>query len=114
MNLEKPIPVLRCSACGALGIPPQYVCRNCENTLFEQTVVSGQAKVYSHTTIRIAPILFRDEVPYQIIIADLAPGMRVTGRLIQDKEYNILIGQNLLFDRLDETGYWFRIVESSS
>jgi uncharacterized OB-fold protein len=102
------IPVERCRSCQALGIPPQYVCRICGDTAFDQASLPGRGTVYTHTTIRIAPDALRDQVPYHIVLVDLAPELRVTARLVQDREGVVAVGQEVFFERVDEQGYWFR------
>ncbi len=109
MEQAKLIPVIRCAACGAAAIQPQYVCGECGDLRFEPSTVPGEATVYSHTTIRVAPESYRDQVPYIIVIADLAPGLRVTARLAGEEERAVEVGEKLSFDRIDENSvYWFR------
>ncbi|MBI5904628.1 MAG: OB-fold domain-containing protein [Deltaproteobacteria bacterium] len=66
--------------------------------------------ICSYTVVRIAPEAFRADVPYSVLLVDLAPGLRVTARLVGDKgEAGLSVGQPLTFDRVDERGvYWFR------
>ena len=108
-NDDKQVPVAKCADCDTLGIPPQYVCRQCGKTEFEEAFVPGRGRVYTHTTIRIAPDAFRTQAPYDIAIVDLAPGLRVTARIDQAGKQPVAIGQEVVFDRTDECGYWFRL-----
>lgn len=109
MDKEKSIPIVQCDQCKALGIPPQYICRQCGHTGFRETSISGRGKVYTHTTIRVAPDDYREEAPYPIVVVDLAHGLRVTARLVPDGAETIEIGQDLVFDRVNDRGYWFQI-----
>ncbi len=109
MDQLKSISVVRCTHCGTLAIPPQYVCENCQNTRFNKATFPGRGKVYSHTTVRVAPVAFQNQVPYTIALVDLAPGLRITARIVQDEEREIEVGQDLTLDRVDQIGYWFRI-----
>lgn len=104
------VPVIRCSGCGAPAIPPRYVCGSCGGTDFAQDTLGVQAKIYSHTVVRVAPEAFQADVPYTILLVDLAPGLRVTARLAGDRGGDPLsIGQPLKFEKLDDRGvYWFR------
>lgn len=103
------MPVVRCAGCGAAAIPPQYVCGGCGCAHFEPAALSGRARVYSHTTIRIAPPAFRAETPYAIVLADLAEGLRITARVEGCGPSPLAIGQELSFERVDENGVcWFR------
>jgi uncharacterized OB-fold protein len=103
------IPVVRCAGCGAAAIPPQYACGGCGGARFEPATLPGRARVYSHTTIRIAPEAFRAQAPYTIVLADLAEGLKITARIDGTGQAPLKIGQELSFDRVDESGvYWFR------
>lgn len=111
MNVTgKTVPVLKCSGCGVPSIPPRYVCGACGSTSFAEAAWNAQARLYSYTVVRVSPEAFRAEVPYTILLVDLAPGLRVTGRLLEDKGgEGLSIGQPLEFGVVDENGvYWFR------
>lgn len=103
------IPVMRCSECNALAIPPQYVCRQCNGSRFESKEMGTSGELYTHTTIRVAPAELKDQAPYRIAIVTLAEGLRVTARLSGSPESPIQIGQKVEFERVDEHGYWFRV-----
>jgi len=107
---EMTVPVLRCSGCGAPAIPPRYVCGACGGTGFAQDRLGAQATIHSYTVVRVAPEAFQADVPYTVLLVDLAPGLRVTARLAGDKGGGGLsIGQALKFERVDDRGvYWFR------
>ena len=107
---EKTVPVLRCTGCGTPAIPPRYVCGACGGIGFAQDNLGAQATIYSYTVTRVAPEAFRADVPYTVLLVDLAPGLRVTARLAGDKEgEGLSIGQSLTFERVDGRGvYWFR------
>ena len=107
---EKTVPVLRCAGCGAPTIPPRYVCGTCGGTDFKQDSLGAQATIYSYTVVRVAPEAYRADVPYTVLLVDLAPGLRVTARLVGDRGGDRLsIGQALKFERVDDRGvYWFR------
>lgn len=107
---EMAVPVLRCTGCGAPAIPPRYVCGACDGTGFAQDSLDAQPTIHSYTVIRVAPEAFRADVPYTVLLVDLAPGLRVTARLAGDKRgEGLSIGQALKFERVDDRGvYWFR------
>ncbi len=109
---EKTVPILRCTGCGTPAIPPRYVCGTCGGTGFTQGTLGAQATIYSHTVVRVAPEAFRADVPYTVLLVDLAPGLRVTARLAGDRGgEGLSVGQPLAFDKVDERGvYWFRAV----
>jgi uncharacterized OB-fold protein len=107
---EKIVPVIRCTGCGRLAIPPRYVCGACGGIDFEQDNLRVQATICSYTVTRVAPEAFRADVPYTVLLVDLAPGLRVTARLVEDREgAGLSIGQALDFEKVDDRGvYWFR------
>jgi uncharacterized OB-fold protein len=106
------IPVIRCSGCGAPAIPPRYVCGACGGTGFAQDSLGAQTTIHSYTVVRVAPEAFRADVPYTVLLVDLAPGLRVTARLAGDRGgEGLSVGQPLTFDKVDERGvYWFRAI----
>ena len=110
MSEEKNIPVVQCDNCGAVGIPPQYVCRKCGHTAFSATEISGKAKIYTYTTIRIASEAFQDQAPFDLVVADLDQDIRVTGRVEKGENEVIAVGDDLVFDRLENDLYWFKTV----
>jgi uncharacterized OB-fold protein len=107
----KTVPVLRCTGCGKPAIPPRYVCGACGGTAFGKDSLDAKATIYSYTVTRVAPEAFRADVPYSVLLVDLAPGLRVTARVAGDKGgEGLSIGQALEFDKVDDRGvYWFRV-----
>ncbi len=102
------MPVVRCCQCRTHLVPPVYVCRKCGATDLEDTEVEGRGTVYTHTTIRVAPESLKDQVPYTIVIVELAPELRVSGRLEgASGGLPVKIGQPVRFVREDEHGLWF-------
>ena len=110
MTEEKNIPVVQCTSCNAPGIPPQYVCRKCGHTQFTEAEISGKAKIYTHTTIRIASEAFQDQAPFDLAVVDLDQDIRVTARVEKGEDEEIAVGDDLVFDRLENDVYWFKTV----
>jgi uncharacterized protein len=104
-----PIPVIQCTQCQVMGFGPIYVCKNCSGTDFRDTQINGIGNVYTHTTIRIAPDAFKDQVPYDICIVELKPGLRVTARIRVPEAGKLKIGDQVVYDKIDEHGYWFKL-----
>jgi len=107
MDTSKGMPVVRCGECGAAYIPPVYVCRKCHGDRMEEATVEGRGVVYTHTTIRVAPEALRGQTPYTIMIVEMSPDLRVTGRLEQGHDPELRVGQAVRFTRVDDQGYWF-------
>lgn len=110
MSEKKRIPVLECKICRSLAIPPQYFCRKCGSVENVEAAIPSEGAIYSHTTIRVAPDKFRQDSPYSIAIVELAQSLRVTARIDAKEGESLKIGQKVLFDRIDERGYWFQVV----
>ncbi len=71
----------RCRRCGTVDALTRTVCTRCLGDAFDCVGVEGTGTLVSWTTIRRAPTQFRDDVPYDVCVVDLANGQRVTGRL---------------------------------
>jgi uncharacterized protein len=110
MSKEQGMPVVECRQCQAVGFPPQYVCRKCGHTDLNETEILGIGKVYTHTTIRVAPEAYRDQAPYDIAIVELKPDLRITARITSEQAGLVRIGDKVEFQRVDDNGYWFKLV----
>jgi uncharacterized OB-fold protein len=108
MAEEKKIPVVQCASCSAVAIPPQYVCRKCGDTHFTETEISGKAKIYTHTTIRIASEAFQSQAPFDLAVVDLDHDIRVTARVERKENEGIAVEDDVIFDRLEDDVYWFK------
>lgn len=109
MTEEKKIPVVQCASCDAVGIPPQYVCRNCGDTHFKDAWISGKAKIYTHTTIRVAPEAFQDQAPYDLLIVGMEQNLKVTARIEKEEDEEIHVDQDVIFNRVENDVYWFKL-----
>ncbi|BCJ86244.1 Zn-ribbon domain-containing OB-fold protein [Effusibacillus dendaii] len=96
--------LLSCEGCKNVSVPPKYVCPHCYSEELVETKVSGTGKIYSFTTIYIAPEKFASQAPYHIILVDLDEGPRVTGRLVGGQP---AIDQRVELHRMDDSVYWF-------
>ncbi|HEY8545280.1 MAG TPA: Zn-ribbon domain-containing OB-fold protein [Acidimicrobiales bacterium] len=72
----------RCGACGRLRFPPAPVCSHCGSWDTTWDEVDGHGEVYSWVVVHhaVTPAL-RGEVPYAVALVELAPGVRIPGRL---------------------------------
>ena len=66
--------------------------------------------IYSFTTIYVAPIQFRDQVPYHVALVQLPQGIKVTARIEHAAGEKIHIGMPVSFTRRDQEGLWFQVV----
>ena len=73
--------VERCTACGALAVPPKLVCPGCEGQRFTQATLEGAGEVASYTVIRVPPSRLAPEAPYVVVVVRMAEGVSLLGRL---------------------------------
>ncbi|WP_110113079.1 OB-fold domain-containing protein [Bacillus sp. CGMCC 1.16541] len=73
--------VYECVNCEKKFVQRKWVCSNCKQTEFQTKEIAGEGIVYSHTTVHISSTEFAHLTPYTIAPIELAPGLRVTGRL---------------------------------
>ena len=111
MRENSSIPVVQCTQCSAIGFRPLYVCRKCGNTNFRDDEASGKGHIYSHTTIRVAPDAYREQAPYDVCIIEFTPELRVTARIRGAEPGTVKIGDKVIYDSVDENGYWFRLLD---
>lgn len=100
MNLT----ILACQSCGFQAIPPKYTCPSCHEESLSELEIPGKGKVFSHTTIRVAPGAFASEIPYPILLVELENGLRVTARTDLEQ---VLIGQVVQLKKVEKGVYWF-------
>ena len=104
--------ILHCKACGTFYIPPKYLCSRCGHEHLHEYMASGLGKIYTYTTIFVAPESFKDQVPYTIAVVELNEGLKVTARVYKVGKSPIKIGYPVRFLKKDEVGYWFNVAES--
>jgi uncharacterized OB-fold protein len=108
-NLAEGISVDKCTDCGKHFVSPVYVCSACGSDKFKPAMINGQGKIYSHTTIRIAPDAFRDQAPYPMAIVELPHDLRMTARILLKEGEKMEIGKEVACIRKNESGYWFEL-----
>ena len=112
MKENTAMPLVRCTRCMAPAFKPIYVCRKCGNDHFRDAEASGAGFIYSHTTIRVAPDSFREQAPYDVCVIEFSPELRLTGRIKGLAPGTIRIGDKVIFDSVNQQGYWFRLSDS--
>ena len=74
----------KCARCSHILSLSSVVCPGCLSRSFEVFDLPDLGRLVSWTTIRRAPAGFHMTAPYDVVVVDLAPGVRVTGRLAAD------------------------------
>lgn len=83
----------RCSSCGTVRHYPQLVCATCYSLDAEWIDVSGRGFVHSWTVAHHAfHPTFKADVPYTLVVVDLAEGPRALGRLEPAAETGLRVG----------------------
>ena len=81
-----PVPVVKCSACGALDPGPREICPKCHKAALVPSTAPGEGKLVSWTLIRRPPAQYREDGQYAVAIVRLDAGVQVTGRLKDPSE----------------------------
>lgn len=88
---------LRCTACGALAVPPKEYCERCGKRGWETLALSGDGVVESYTVIRVAPRKFTGDVPYAIAAVRLSEGLSLLGRVVDIPVDKVTVGMPVKF-----------------
>ncbi|MDN3016148.1 OB-fold domain-containing protein [Paenibacillus sp. BSR1-1] len=75
------IQVYECTQCEKKFVQRKWICPNCKNNELLQKNISGEGKVFSHTTIHVSSKEFSHLTPYSVALIELSEGLRVTGRV---------------------------------
>lgn len=74
-------PARVCAECGELYGHEPSVCRKCGAESFEADPVSGSARLYASTTIRVPGSDHQGQEPFVVGLVDVADAVRVTARI---------------------------------
>ena len=99
----------KCAQCGKRFISFAYVCAACGSEEFVSDAIKGKGKIYTHTTIRVAPEAFRSQVPYPMAVIELPHGLRLTARMLLKEGQKMEIEGSVSCIGKDEAGYWFEL-----
>ena len=71
---------------------------------------NGEGKILSYTTVRVAPLGFTDQAPYEIAVVELPEKVNVTARIVVHEGKAVGIGGSASFVKKDTSGaYWFKL-----
>jgi uncharacterized OB-fold protein len=74
-------PARACAECGELYGHEPSVCRECGAEAFETETLSGSARLYASTTIRVPGSDHQGQEPFVVGLVDVADAVRVTARI---------------------------------
>lgn len=96
---EGELRIKHCNACGAFHFYPRPFCPTCWSDDVEWHVASGDASVYSYSTVYVNDLPpFGPQVPYVAAVVDLAEGPRMMTRLVGCTKDDITIGMAVTFE----------------
>ncbi|WP_328582026.1 Zn-ribbon domain-containing OB-fold protein [Streptomyces sp. NBC_00370] len=93
----------RCLDCGHIRFPIQPLCPRCISGRLEWTDLSGRGEVFSKAVYRRAfHPAYRADVPYNLVIVQLAEGPRMFSNVVGEGHETAAVGDPLqvVFDRV--------------
>lgn len=83
-----------CRDCGHVQFYQRALCGRCLGARLEHRPASGRGTIYSFSTVYRAPSPeFKDDVPYTVILVELAEGPRMLSTLVDAPPEAVRIGQ---------------------
>ena len=95
--------VQRCTDCGALRFPPRELCSSCLATKASWAEVSGRGTIFSFNVMhQVYHPAFATEVPYAVVVVQLAEGPKLISNLVDCPVEEIHIGMpvEVVFERV--------------
>lgn len=82
---QKELRFQHCEGCGRNVFPARRHCPRCASTDLSWRESKGEGTIYSFSVLELGAIgAFAGEVPYVIVVIDMAEGFRMTSRLRTD------------------------------
>jgi uncharacterized protein len=95
----------RCDRCERLRFPPRPMCPHCSSLGSLWTRLSGEARVVTWTICH-PPVLpaFESQVPYAVVLVELAEGLRMISSLVDCPPEEIQAGMavDVVFDAVSD------------
>ncbi|HET8575974.1 MAG TPA: OB-fold domain-containing protein [Methylomirabilota bacterium] len=83
-----------CLDCGAIQFYQRALCGRCLSARVEHRPASGRGVIYSFSTVYRPPSAeFKEDVPYTVVIVELAEGPRMISTLVEAAPDTVRIGQ---------------------
>jgi len=96
----------KCVKCGRVYYPPQADCPECLTSHVEWLRLSDEATLETYTCVQAKPQGFDQYEPYTIAIATTVDGIKIAGRLENEKIEDVKVGMKLRVSaRLLADGY---------
>ena len=97
----------KCNSCNHYFYPSSTLCPKCRRGgKVAEHKFSGNGKVFSHTTIRVAPEGFEQYTPYVVAIVELEEGAKVVSQVVDCSPDDVRIGMSVevTFRKIREEG----------
>jgi uncharacterized OB-fold protein len=89
----------QCPSCGEIFFPANPVCVNCQNQTMKDIKLSRRGKVWTYTTVMLAPPQwYQGPVPFDLGYVELPEGVRIWTRLLGAEAGTFKIGQEVELD----------------
>ena len=98
----------RCKSCETYYFPKTFLCHNpkCKERIVEETVIKGQGKLWSYTTLHYIPpfpyVSVGDGFPIYIGLVEFPEGIRIMGQLtgVEENHLSIDMDVELIIEKL--------------
>jgi len=97
----------KCPNCGEVVFPVNQVCVNCQNQNMTEIKLSRKGKIWSYTTVMLAPPQwYKGPIPFDLAYVELPEGVRIWTRLLGAEAGTFRVGQEveLYIDVMHENG----------
>jgi uncharacterized OB-fold protein len=94
-----------CRGCGHVQVHQRAMCGRCLGGDLEHRPASGEGTIYSFSTVYRPPSPeFKDDVPYTVVLVEVAEGPRMLSTLVDTPPETVRIGQpvRIVYDRVTE------------
>jgi len=102
---EGKLMLMRCKSCGAYRFPSRDRCDVCWSTDTEWVQASGKGTVYTFGIMhQLYHPGFKDEIPYNVVVVELAEGPRTYSNLVGIANDQIRVGMpvEVTFERISD------------
>ncbi|HZQ37819.1 MAG TPA: Zn-ribbon domain-containing OB-fold protein [Dehalococcoidia bacterium] len=102
---EGKLMLMRCESCGAYRFPSRDRCDVCWSTDTEWVQASGKGTVYTFGIMhQLYHPGFKDEIPYNVVVVELAEGPRTYSNLVGIANDQIRVGMpvEVTFERISD------------
>lgn len=83
----------RCAGCQKVQLIPRSLCEHCQCPDLHWEVSNRRGRVKTFTIVHRAPLpVFKDQVPYAIVIIDMDEGFRVMANVLPEVQKILSVG----------------------